>query len=376
MLLKLCQPSSYSALKIIKNKTRINLNDIIVTNQLCQQNPIIVTCLRNLTLTKHVSALPANSVMNVFDRNAKLLQRERAAKMPDPKIYDYIKDEVGYRLADKIYDVKRKFKKALDLGCGRGHVSKHMTSDSIEEVILSDMSPSFLEQANITDDGIKVHKQVMDEETFSLESNSLDLIVSSLSLHWVNDLPGCFSRIINCLKPDGVFIGAMFGGDTLYELRGSLQLAEMEREGGVAAHISPFAEIRDIGSLMTRAGFTMLTIDTDEIVVGYPTMFELMWDLKGMAENNASRNRKLHLNRDTTMAAAAIYNQLYGKTKEDGSKYIPATFQIIFMIGWKPDPSQPKPLERGTGQISLKDIHKLDELIKETKKIKLSDNDK
>lgn len=372
MLLKLCQPSSYSALKKIKqNKTGINLNNII-SSQLCQQIHII----RNFTLSRHVLALPANSVMYVFDRNAKLLQRERAAKMPNPETFDYLKDEVGYRLSDKIFDIKRKFKKALDLGCGRGHVAKHMCSDSIEEVILSDLSPSFLEQANTTDELIKVQKQVMDEETFSFEPNSLDLIVSSLSLHWVNDLPGCFSQIINSLKPDGVFLGAMFGSDTLYELRGSLQLAELERAGGVAAHISPFAEIRDIGSLMTRAGFTMLTIDTDEIVVGYPTIFELMWDLKGMAENNASKNRKLHLNRDIILAAGAIYNQLYGKTKEDGSKYIPATFQIIYMIGWKPDPSQPKPLQRGTGQISLKDIHRLDEIIKETKNIKLGDKDK
>jgi hypothetical protein len=110
-------------------------------------------------------------------------------------------------------------------------------------------------------------------------------------MHWVNDLPGAFSQIISCLKNDGVFIGAVFGGDTLYELRSSLQLAELERHGGIAPHISPFTEIRDIGSLLTRAGFTMLTVDTDEIVVGYPSMFELMWDLKGMGENNAAYNR-------------------------------------------------------------------------------------
>lgn len=219
MLLKLCQPTIHSAsTKINLCQTRTNLNNVLL-KLLCQQNYIITKCLRNFSITKHVSALPANSVMYVFDRNAKLLQRERAAKMPDPKIYDYLKDEVGYRLADKIFDVKRTFKKALNLGCGRGHVAKHMTSDSVEEVILSDMSPSFLEQANTTDQEIKVHKKVMDEENFSLEPNSLDLVVSSLSLHWVNDLPGCFSRILNCLKPDGVFLGSMFGSDTLYELR-------------------------------------------------------------------------------------------------------------------------------------------------------------
>jgi len=95
-----------------------------------------------------------------------------------------------------------------------------------------------------------------------------------------------------------------------------------------------------------------------------------------MAENNASRNRNLHLARDTLVAAAAIYKELYGKIRDDDTAYVPATFQIIYMLGWKPDLSQPKPLERGTGEISLKDLYKLDQIIKDTKKIKLSDNDK
>lgn len=107
------------------------------------------------------------------------------------------------------------------------------------------------------------------------------MVLSSLNLHWVNDLPKAFKSIINGLKQDGVFMAALFGGDTLYELRSSLQLAELERRGGLSPHISPFTEVRDIGSLLTRAGFSMLTIDTDEIIVHYPSMFELMWDLKG-----------------------------------------------------------------------------------------------
>lgn len=219
MLLKLCKQSSYSIVKNINRGTsQHNLNDIL-SHIPHQQNNVILSFLRNFRTSKHASALPPNSVMNVFDRKAKLLQRERAANMPKPETYDYLKDEIGYRLADKIFDVKRKFKKALDLGCGRGHVAKHIVSDSVEELILSDMSPSFLEEAKTTDEGIKVQKQVMDEETFSMEPNSMDLVYSCLSLHWVNDLPGCFNRIINCLKPDGVFLGAIFGGDTLYELR-------------------------------------------------------------------------------------------------------------------------------------------------------------
>lgn len=182
----------------------------------------------------------------------------------------------------------------------------------------------------------------------------MDLVISSLALHWVNDLPGCFSSIIRSLRPDGVFMASIFGGETLYELRSSLQLAEMERKGGISPHISPFTQIRDIGSLLNRAGFTMLTIDTDEIVVGYPSMFELMHDLKGMGENNAAINRPLNINRDTLMAAAAIYNEMYGKDDK-----VPATFQIIYFVGWKPCKTQPQPLPRGSANVSLKDLGKI-----------------
>ncbi|XP_058795168.1 arginine-hydroxylase NDUFAF5, mitochondrial isoform X2 [Phymastichus coffea] len=330
---------------------------------------------RQISISKTVLALPPNSVMYVFDRNSKLLQRERAAQAPDVNVYDYIKDEVGYRLSDRIFDIKRKFKRALDLGCGRGYISKYILKESVDELVLADLSPSWLEQAQ-SSEGVKVVKKILDEEEFSLEPESFDFVVSCLSLHWVNDLPGCFSRIMNCLQKDGVFMAAVFGGDTLYELRGSLQLAELERDGGIAPHISPFTEIRDIGSLLTRAGFSMLTIDTDEIVIGYPSIFELMWDLKGMGENNAAKNRKLHLKRDTLLAASAIYDEIYGKLKDDGTRYMPATFQIIYMVGWKPDESQPKPIERGSGEISLKDIYRIDEIVKGKTKVKLTDEDK
>lgn len=231
-----------------------------------------------------------NTSVNIFDRQAKVLQRERAARASDVAVYDYLKEEVGYRLADRIFDIKRKFRLAVDLGCGRGYVAKHIDSEYVEELVVCDMSPTWLQQVSCPLN-VKVKREVVDEECLPFEPASLDLVTSSLSMHWVNDLPGAFRQIINCLKSDGVFIGAVFGGDTLYELRSSLQLAELERHGGIAPHISPFTEIRDIGSLLTRAGFTMLTVDTDEIVVCYPSMFELMWDLKGMGESNAVYNR-------------------------------------------------------------------------------------
>lgn len=301
------------------------------------------------------------NAMNVFDRQAKLLQRERAARNPDVAVFDYLKEEVGYRLADRINDIKREFKTGLDLGTGRGYVARNVTDASLEELYMSDLSPSMLESAETPQD-VKFTKMVIDEERkFPFENKALDLVISNLNLHWVNNLPGCLKEIYRVLGEDGVFLASVFGGDTLYELRSSLVLAELEREGGFSAHVSPFAEIRDIGSLLNQSGFTMLTIDTDEISVGFPSMFELMWDLQGMAENNAGINRKPHLHRDTLLAASAIYQEMYGN--ENG---IPATFQIIYMIGWKPDPKQMgTQAERGSGQVSLKDLHKLDDMIRE-----------
>ncbi|XP_050296890.1 arginine-hydroxylase NDUFAF5, mitochondrial isoform X2 [Anthonomus grandis grandis] len=238
-------------------------------------------CFRSISTTTFNSKIRNElSSINVFDRNTKTLQRQRAAVAEDVNLYDYLKDEIGYRLADRICDIKRKFKLAADIGCNRGYVSKHISPDSVEELIVCDVSQKNLDRVPVMD-GIKLKKLILDEENIEFKPNSLDLVVSSLSLHWVNDLPKAFHKILESLKEDGVFLASVFGGDTLYELRSSLQLAEMERRGGLSPHISPFTEVRDIGSLLTNAGFTMLTIDTDEIVVNYPTVFELMWDLKG-----------------------------------------------------------------------------------------------
>uniref|UniRef100_A0A1B0D4A9 Arginine-hydroxylase NDUFAF5, mitochondrial n=1 Tax=Phlebotomus papatasi TaxID=29031 RepID=A0A1B0D4A9_PHLPP len=262
--------------------------------------------------------------VNIFDRNAKRIQRERAANSQDVELYDYIKDEVGYRLADRVFDVKKKFNVCVDLGASRGFVSKHILADTVEHLIMCEMSPTMLKQAESTP-GVKVTKTEVDEEVFSenIADESVDLVISNLSLHWINDLPGCFVRIMKCLKPDGVFMASLFGGETLYELRSALHLAEMERK--------------------------------DEIVVGYPSMFELMWDLKGMAENNAAFNRSLHLYRESLIAASAIYDDMY--KKPDGG--VSATFQVIYLVAWKPSPNQPKALPRGSGKVSLKDLDKV-----------------
>ncbi|XP_059163683.1 arginine-hydroxylase NDUFAF5, mitochondrial-like [Physella acuta] len=301
-------------------------------------------------------------LMNVFDRKAKLLQRERAAQGingEDVSVYDYVKDEFGYRTAERIWDIKRRFGVVVDLGSGRGHVTKHICKDSVDLIYQCEFSPSLLDQAAVSPE-VTTKKMVVDEENLPFEENSIDMFISSLSLHWVNDLPGCLSQILRALKNDCCIIGCMFGGDTLYQLRVSLQLAEIEREGGFAPHISPFTTANDLGSLLTRTGFTLLTIDMDEMTITYPSIFELMYDLKGMGENNCTWRRKPQLHRDTMLAAASIYKEMYGNDKG-----IPATFQVINFIAWKPDPSQPKPAKRGSGQVSLKDLDKLDQLAKQ-----------
>jgi NADH dehydrogenase [ubiquinone] 1 alpha subcomplex assembly factor 5 len=156
------------------------------------------------------------------------------------------------------------------------------------------------------------------------------------------------------MKPDSPFLAAMLGGDSLFELRTSLQLAEQDRLGGVSPHISPLADVRDVGGLLTRAGFKMLTVDVDDIIVEYPDIFALMMDLQAMGESNAVLRREIGpIGRDVLLAAEGIYKELQGEEGRDG---IPATFRIIYMIGWTEGEGQTKPLERGSGQMNLKDV--------------------
>ncbi|KAG8519846.1 Arginine-hydroxylase NDUFAF5, mitochondrial [Galemys pyrenaicus] len=306
---------------------------------------------KTLCLRKFASSFspPGNAsarALNIFDRNLKRKQKNWAARQPETMKFDYLKEEVGGRIADRIYDIARDFPLALDVGCGRGYIAQH------------------LNKKNSSETEIPIVRVLADEEFLPFQENSFDLVVSSLSLHWVNDLPRALEQIHYVLKPDGVFIGAMFGGDTLYELRCSLQLAETEREGGFSPHISPFTAVNDLGHLLGRAGFNTLTVDTDEIQVNYPGMFELMEDLQGMGESNCAWNRKALLHRDTMLAAAAVYGEMY--KNEDGS--VPATYQIYYMIGWKYHDSQAQPAERGSATVSFGQLGKINNIMSESKK--------
>ncbi|XP_064131839.1 arginine-hydroxylase NDUFAF5, mitochondrial isoform X5 [Loxodonta africana] len=228
--------------------------------------------------------------LNIFDRNLKRKQKNWAAQQPEPKKYDYLKEEVGSRVADRVYDIARDFPLALDVGCGRGYIAQHLNKETVGKFCQADIAENALKNRIETE--IPTLSVLADEEFLPFRENTFDLVVSSLSLHWVNDLPRALEQIHYVLKPDGVFIGAMFGGDTLYELRCSLQLAETEREGGFSPHVSPFTAVTDLGHLLGRAGFNTLTVDTDEIQVNYPGMFELMEDLQGIGNLNHVQDDK------------------------------------------------------------------------------------
>ncbi len=188
------------------------------------------------------------------------------------------------------------------------------------------------------------------QENLPLQSQSLDLVVSALALQFVNDLPGVLTQIRRALKPDGLLLAAMLGGDTLTELRQSFAAAEAELEGGVSPRVAPFADLRDVGSLLQRAGFALPVTDVDRIVVRYDSAFALMADLRRMGASNILAERRRAPTRRATMLRMA---QVYGERFADADGRIRATFDVIWLSGWAPHESQQKPLQPGSAQASL-----------------------
>lgn len=306
-------------------------------------------------------SISSQSHLYIFDRKAKKIQRERAASHPNAKTYSYLREEFGHRLSERLFDIKRTFTVGIDLACANGVVAQHLDQHLVQNLILCDSAGSFLREAKSPCDNVNVVKvQLDDEANLPFKDSSADLIYSCLSLHWVNNIPGSFRDVLRVLKNDGVFVGSMFGGDTLYELRSSLQLAEFDRLGGLSPHVSPMVQAVDIANLLTQAGFTLITVDSDELIVAYPSIFELMHDLQDMGESNVNIHSQKHLNRQVMVAAASIYKEMFAN--EDGT--VPATYQVFSFIGWKPDSSQPKPMPRGSSNISFKDLHVVDSIIK------------
>ncbi|ORY83198.1 S-adenosyl-L-methionine-dependent methyltransferase [Protomyces lactucae-debilis] len=224
---------------------------------------------------------------------------------------------------------------------------------------MTDLSMPMLKRDVMPAEGMTVERTYVDEESLPFPDKSLDAVVSNLSMHWINDLPSTLLQIKGCLKPDGAFIGSLFGGDTLFELRTALQLAELERSGGISPRVSPMTDVKDVGSLLNKAGFKLTTVDVDDIVVEYPDIFALMQDLQAMGETNAILQRRQGpISRDLLMAADAIYRSLHAERNATGQivgRGIPATFRVIYMIGWAPGAGQSAPSARGSADTSLKD---------------------
>ncbi len=186
---------------------------------------------------------------------------------------------------------------------------------------------------------------VADFETLPFKDGAFDLVLSNLALHWTNDLPGALVQIRHVLRPDGLLLASLWGGETLWELRRALMEAELEEEGGASPRVSPFADIRDLGALLQRAGFSLPVVDSDLIEATYPDPLALMRELRFMGESNAViERRKGFARRAMVVRAMERYRNLFARA--DGR--IPATFQLITLTAWAPHESQPKPLRPGS----------------------------
>lgn len=288
--------------------------------------------------------------MQVFDRQLLRMRRARAARNAGQ--HDFLFREVANRLCDRMDDIQRTFPVVLDLGGAHGVLSAALEKrKGTQAVITCDSAFDLVCQGGA---GL-----VAEEEALPFAKASLDGVISNLALHWVNDLPGALLQIRNVLKPDGLFMCAVLGGETLRELRTSLLEAEAEIAGGVSPRVSPFIDLRDMGALMQRAGFALPVVDGETITVDYSSPFKLMHDLRGMGATNATLNRSMKpLRKSVLMEAARLYHERYG----DADGRVPATFEIIYAIGWAPHASQQKPLMPGSAKSRLADALKTTEI--------------
>jgi|TARA_B110000967_G_scaffold88205_1_gene90816 NADH dehydrogenase [ubiquinone] 1 alpha subcomplex assembly factor 5 len=214
---------------------------------------------------------------------------------------------------------------------------------------------------------VRVHYVHADEEDLPMRDASVDVVISVLGLHWANDLPGAMSQARQALVPDGLFLCSVLGGESLREMRIACAVGEMEREGGVSQRVSPLAQVRDCGNLLTRAGMKLPAVDVDTLTMQYPNPMKLVEHLRQMAEQNAAvARRKGPIRRTTAIAAAACYQSMFcvdtfdtfgdeteKQKKQKKQNAVECTFQVLYMTGWSPGANQPEPLERGSADVSL-----------------------
>jgi NADH dehydrogenase [ubiquinone] 1 alpha subcomplex assembly factor 5 len=267
----------------------------------------------------------------IFDRARLRHNRRRAAAHAHNA--DFLVEWAERHTSDRLQDVKRKFPLALQIG-GRNSLS----TPQIGHLLRMDTQG----KADI----------IAEEELFPFAPQSFDLITSTLQLHAVNDLPGALVQIKQSLKPDGLLLTSMFGGETLFELRESLMHAEIETHGGASPRVFPFADKPQAGALLQRAGFALPVIDSEIITVTYDNMFKLLHDLRFMGEGNIIKARQKKNPGRTFFVKAAEY---YAKNFAEPDGRIRASFEIIFLIGWAPHASQQQPLRPGSAQNRLAD---------------------
>ncbi|MCK1759395.1 methyltransferase domain-containing protein [Bradyrhizobium sp. 137] len=262
----------------------------------------------------------------LFDR-ALLHARQQRALAQGP--VTFLLDRVAEDMSDRLAAVTREFHAAVDLWTpGEGLTTLRSCLRSIE----------------------RIASGAAGEEKLPFEPESRDLIISALALQFVNDLPGVLAQIRRALKPDGLLLAAMIGGDSLTELRQAFAAAEAECEGGVSPRVAPFADLRDIGALLQRAGFALPVTDVDRVVVRYGNAFALMQDLRRMgAANVLIERRRVPSRRTTLLRMAEIYTERFA----DADGRVRATFDIIWLSGWAPHASQQQPLKPGSAKASL-----------------------
>ena len=246
--------------------------------------------------------------------------RERATSMPDPAMF--LQHAAAAEVQERLTLVNRRF-----------------------------TSPAVVTGFPQVWDGFECAKLVPDEEVLDLSECAHDLVIHALSLHWANDPVGQMVQARRALKADGLFVAVLFGGQTLAELRAVLAEAEVAATGGLSPRVAPMAEIRDVGALLQRAGFSLPVADSVTQTVTYASALHLMRDLRAMGETNAlaARNRQ-PLRRGILAEANLIYQEEFA----DGER-IRATFEMIFLTGWAPSADQPKPLRPGSATTRLAD---------------------
>jgi NADH dehydrogenase [ubiquinone] 1 alpha subcomplex assembly factor 5 len=302
-------------------------------------------------------------IPQLFDTCALRRNRQRAASSYQK--FAFLKDEAALRLADRVNLMRRDFDLCLDLGAHDGRLWQHLAPlGKIRTILHSDPASNFSD--NFTPDDVNCMAApfaVHDFTDIPFANASFDAVFSCLNLHWVDDLPGLILQMRRLLRPDGLCLINLLGGNSLHELRASLMAAEQDISGGFSPRCAPMADIRDIGGLLGRAGLALPVADSDRLTVTYPNMFQLMMDLRGMGEQNALLSRlRYPTKRIIFSRAAEIYRDKFGQA--DGS--IPASFEIVTLTGWAPHDNQQKPLRPGSAKIRLATAIGSDEIDPET----------